>query len=57
MKKIWLGSYPQGTPAEIDPRAYASLVELLERSCAHFRDKTAFSNMGASMTYGDLDGL
>ena len=57
MKKIWLDCYPQGTPAEIDPRAYASLGELLERSCTRFRDKTAFSNMGASMTYGDLDGL
>jgi long-chain acyl-CoA synthetase len=57
MKKIWLDCYPQGTPAEIDPRACASLVELLERSCARFRDKAAFSSMGASMTYGDLDGL
>ncbi len=57
MKKIWLGSYPQGVPSEIDARACSSLNQLLERSCARFRDKTAFSNMGASITYGEFDGL
>jgi long-chain acyl-CoA synthetase len=57
MKKIWLASYPPGVPPEIDARACSSLNQLIERSCARFRDKTAFSNMGASMTYGDLDGL
>jgi long-chain acyl-CoA synthetase len=57
MKKIWLASYPAGTPAEIDARAYASLNELLERSCARFRDGRAFSNMGVSITYGELDRL
>jgi long-chain acyl-CoA synthetase len=57
MKKIWLASYPEGTPAEIDARAYASLNELLERSCARFRDGTAFSNMGVSITYAELDRL
>ena len=57
MKKIWLDSYPQGVPSEIDARAYSSLNQLLERSCARFRDRPAFSNMGASITYGELDGL
>jgi len=57
MKKIWLDSYPQGVPSEIDARAFPSLNQLLERSCARFRDGIAFSNMGASITYGQLDGL
>jgi len=57
MKKIWLDSYPRGVPSEIDARAYSSLNQLLERSCARFRDATAFSNMGASITYGALDRL
>ncbi|MGB5082976.1 MAG: AMP-binding protein [Burkholderiales bacterium] len=57
MKKIWLDSYPPGVPPEIDARAYSSLNQLLERSCARFRDGAAFSNMGASITYGDLDRL
>ena len=57
MKKIWLRSYPPGVPSEIDAGAYASLKDLLERSCLRFRDKTAFSNMGVSMSYGELDRL
>ena len=57
MNKIWLQSYPPGVPSEIDPAAYASLKDLLERSCQRFRDKTAFSNMGVSMSYGELDRL
>ncbi len=57
MKKIWLDSYPRGVPSEIDERAYSSLNELFERSCARFRGGTAFSNMGASITYGELDRL
>jgi long-chain acyl-CoA synthetase len=57
MRKIWLDSYPEGVPAEIDPRAYASLNELLERSCARFRHAASLSNMGVSMTYGELESL
>jgi long-chain acyl-CoA synthetase len=57
MRKIWLDSYPPGVPAEIDPRACPSLVELLERSCARFRDLAAFDSMGVEMTYGALERL
>ncbi|HVC12829.1 MAG TPA: AMP-binding protein [Burkholderiales bacterium] len=55
--KIWLSSYPPGVPAEVDVRPYASLKDLLERSCTRFRDRPAFSNLGASLTYRELDGL
>jgi long-chain acyl-CoA synthetase len=57
MKKIWLESYPPGVPAEIDTGVCASLSQLLERSCARFSDGIAFSNMGASITYAELDRL
>jgi len=57
MRKIWLDSYPQGVPAEIDPRGHATLDELLEASCARFRARAAFSNMGVSITYDELDRL
>jgi long-chain acyl-CoA synthetase len=57
MKKIWLGSYPPGVPAEIDARACSSLVELLRRSCARFGDRIALDSMGVEMTYGELDRL
>ena len=57
MAKIWLRSYPAGIPAEIDPRAYASLKEMLEKSCARFRDRPALSNMGTTLSYGQLDAM
>ncbi len=55
--KIWLSSYPPGTPPEIDARAYASLKELLERGCARFGDRPAFSSFGATLSYRELDRL
>jgi long-chain acyl-CoA synthetase len=53
----WLASYPQGTPAEIDPSQYRSVAALLEECCDRFRHRPAFTNMGRSITYGDLDRL
>ena len=55
MEKIWLKSYPSGIPAEIDPGEFASLVDLFERSVARFRERVAYLNMGASLTYGRLE--
>ena len=42
----WLGSYPQGVPADIDPSQYQSLVALMEESFAKYADRTAYSFMG-----------
>lgn len=57
MKKPWLASYPAGVPPEIDVREYGSLREILERSCARFADRPAYSNLGVTLTYRDLDRL
>ncbi|MDP9559840.1 UNVERIFIED_ORG: long-chain acyl-CoA synthetase [Rhizobium nepotum] len=54
-EKRWLASYPPGVPSEIPASANTSLVELLEKSCAKFADRKAFSSMGKSLTYRDLD--
>ncbi len=54
-EKVWLASYPAGVPAEVDVRAYASINEVLARSVERFRERPAFANMGATLTYGDLD--
>ncbi len=55
MKRPWLAHYPQGIPPEINAAQYASLKDIFERSCARFGDLPAFTNMGASITYGELD--
>ena len=57
LEKIWLKSYPAGIPAEIDVNEYASLREVLEESCAKFGSRPAYSCMGRTITFADLDKL
>jgi len=54
-EKIWLASYPPGVPAEVDTGRYRSLKQMFEHSCARYRDLPAVSNLGCTLTYGDLD--
>ncbi len=53
--KPWLASYPDVVPAELPPLEYASLAELLEKSCARYADRTVFSSMGKAMRYRELE--
>lgn len=55
MEKIWLNSYPPGVPAEINPDAYQSLVEIFEKSCKQNHDLPAFYNLGTTLTYAQLE--
>ena len=55
MERIWLNHYPPGVPAEVDVQEFASLREVLLRSCLRFGESPAYSNMGASLTYAELD--
>jgi len=57
MERIWLKNYPPGVPAEIEPREYGSLVELFEKSIREFGDRPAFTNMGKTIRFADLDRL
>ncbi|MGH8378043.1 MAG: long-chain-fatty-acid--CoA ligase [Gammaproteobacteria bacterium] len=57
MEKIWLKEYPQGVPAEINPDQYASLKAMFEDSCRHFAALPAYSNLGVTLSYADLDRL
>ena len=55
MEKIWLKNYPPGIAAEVDVHEFDSLRDVLRRSCERFADLPAYSNMGASMSYAELD--
>ncbi len=55
MEKIWLKNYPEGVPAEVDINQYASLKDLLEQSFETYKDLPAVTNMGKTLTYGELD--
>lgn len=55
MDKIWLSSYPQGVPAEIDVNEYHSLVEVFNEATQKFAHNTAFISMGVKISYKQLD--
>lgn len=55
MEKIWLQSYPNGVPSEIDIDHIPSLVALFEKACTTYADKVAYISMGKEMTYRQLD--
>src|SRR5277367_97172 len=55
--RTWLNQYPPGVPADIDPDAYASLKVVIEEALATYRQLPAFTNMGATLSYAQLDEL
>ena len=55
MDKVWLKQYPKGVPEEIAATKDETLVDLIMGSCQEFADKPAFTNMGATLTYRELD--
>ncbi len=55
VNRVWLPQYPEGIAPDVDVKAYASLKEILETSCARFADLPAYGNMGVSITYRELD--
>ena len=57
MEKIWLKNYPTGVPAEINPDEYRSLVDMFHQCCAKYGDLPAFTNMGKTVTYRQLEQL
>jgi long-chain acyl-CoA synthetase len=57
MDRIWLKSYPPGVPAEVDLDEFPSIGAMFERSVRAFAARTAYVNMGKSLSYADLDRL
>jgi long-chain acyl-CoA synthetase len=55
MDRIWLKSYPEGVPADIDAKGFGSIGDFINASTKKFRDRTAFLSMGRAMSYGELD--
>ncbi|WP_097461611.1 AMP-binding protein [Mangrovitalea sediminis] len=47
--------YPPGVPAEIDASQYSTMVDVFEKSVKRFADRPAFSAVGVTLTYRDLD--
>jgi long-chain acyl-CoA synthetase len=56
-KNLWLKNYPEGVPHEVSPNTFNNVVEIFEQSCKNYSDLPAFENMGAVLTYADLERL
>ena len=54
-RRPWLNAYPPGVPAEINADKFASITDVFAQSCEKFRHLSAFTCMGKTMTYDDLD--
>ncbi|MBT8073348.1 MAG: AMP-binding protein, partial [Xanthomonadales bacterium] len=57
MEKPWLKSYPPGVPENIDLGEFSSIADVLEQSCDKYKDRMAYHNMGAELSYSDLEYL
>ncbi|HHF7365511.1 TPA: AMP-binding protein [Legionella bozemanae] len=55
MDKRWFEQYQKGVPHEIDASQYSSLVDLFKESCSRYAKKTAYTNLGSGITFGELD--
>ena len=54
-EKIWLKSYPPHVPPTIDDKPYSSIADLFAKAAAKYADRGAFSNLGLTLTYRELD--
>lgn len=53
--EFWNDKRPAGVLSEVDLGAYRSVNEVFERCCKTFADRPAFSNMGVTLTYAELE--
>ncbi len=53
--RVWLDSYPEGVPTDIDASQYDSLVGLMADSFAKYANRTAYSYMGQDISYAQTD--
>lgn len=55
MDKIWFEHYPPNVPHEIEVAPHATLKMLAEETFARYPDLPAFSNLGHTLTFEEVD--
>ncbi|MGZ5279718.1 MAG: AMP-binding protein, partial [Pseudobdellovibrionaceae bacterium] len=53
--KPWLKNYPKGVSPEIDLSQFAHIMEVFDTAARKFKGLPAFTNMGVSITFEELD--
>ncbi len=54
---VWHQNYPKGIPSEIDVENYNSIVDLIATNVKKYKEHIAFTNMGVSLSYQEVDRL
>ena len=54
-EQFYQDKYPAGVPREVDLNKYKSMVDVLEQAVKKHADRPAFSAVGVTLTYRDLD--
>jgi long-chain acyl-CoA synthetase len=52
---FWNDKRPQGVPSTLDFATWNSVTEVFQHSCRAFAGKPAFSNLGRTLTYAELE--
>jgi long-chain acyl-CoA synthetase len=55
--KVWLKSYPDGVPAELPEAPFRSVRDLFEQTFDAYPERPAYTCMGTTLSYGELDKL
>ena len=55
MQYPWTNQYPAGVPADIPAHDYVSLVDLLDRACKKYTQRTVASSFGQALSFQALD--
>lgn len=56
-QRPWLAQYPKGVPANVDTDQYATLAELVQEALKKYAQKPAFSCMGKTLSFAEVDQL
>ncbi|MEQ8305005.1 MAG: long-chain fatty acid--CoA ligase [Hoeflea sp.] len=51
----WLSTYPPNTPSDIAPLEHSSIAALIEDSFKRYADRPAFTCMGKTISYRDME--
>ncbi|GAA3553901.1 MULTISPECIES: AMP-binding protein [Marinobacter] len=54
-EQFYQDKYPGGVPREVDLDKYQNMIEVFEQAVKKYSDRPAFSAVGVTLTYRDLD--
>jgi long-chain acyl-CoA synthetase len=57
LEKVWLKSYPAGVPENVPEPPFRSILQLIEHGFAEYPNNPAYTNMGRTITYAELNEL